>query len=185
MQSPTSRVAAVALILALLTTTGEAQELAASFDELRLLVKSGDVVRVTDGTGQEVLGTITQVSPSSLWILVNSKQREFLDRDITAVRRRRPDSMVNGAILGFAVGAGLGVLAGRTFVREHGGKGEAAIPMFALFFGIPTSGLGAGIDAMTRSDQPIYARPGRSSTVSLHPILTQDRKGLSASIRLF
>jgi hypothetical protein len=185
MPSLTSRAILIALLLALVATAGQAQELASSFDQLRGLVRSGDVVRLTDATGREVLGTITQVSSSSLWILSNSSQREFLDRDIATLRRRRSDSVANGAMMGFAVGATLGTLAGRTFVREHGGGGKAAIPMFVLFFGGLTGSIGAGIDAMTYSDQMIYARPGASSRVSLHPILTPNRKGLSASIRLF
>jgi hypothetical protein len=182
MQSSGSRAASVSLILALLATTGEAQELAGSFDQLRVLIKSGDTVRVTDSTGQEVRGTISDVSSSSLAIVTEGRQRVFLDRDVAAIRQRRPDSLANGAKWGFVVGASLGALAGITLVGEYGDEASAAIPIFALLYGGLGTGVGAGLDAMTSSDQVIYARRASSSRLTLRTIVTPSRKGILASL---
>jgi hypothetical protein len=185
MQSPTSRVASAGLILALLATTGEAQELAGSFEQLRVLVKTGDTVRVTDSRGEEVRGTITDLSSSSLALRVAGSPRTFLEGDLATVHQRRNDSLANGAKWGFLVGAGLGVLGGIAIVSEYDDEGAALIPILGLVYGALGAGAGAGVDAMHRSEQVIYAARAAPSKVSVRPILMPDRKGLLASIRLF
>jgi len=69
-----------ALIIGLLVTVPaatEAQELAGSFEQLRVLVKTGDTVRVTDGSGQDVRGSIVDLSASALSLRVNGERRTF------------------------------------------------------------------------------------------------------------
>jgi len=164
MHSHTSRVASTSLILALLATTGEAQELAGSFDQLRVLVKHGDTVRVTDGAGEEVRGTITGLSSSSLDLMVGGTRRTFLETDISAIHQRRNDSLANGAKWGFVAGAALGVLGGIAIAREYeSGGGGAYIPILGLVYGSIGAGAGAGIDAMHRSEQVIFAWRGKAS----------------------
>jgi hypothetical protein len=182
MQSLTSRVVCLGLLLLLPGATCEAQELAGSFDQLRVLLKTGDRVRVTDTTGQEVRGSIADLSSSSLALQVAGSRRTFLEGDIAAIHQRRNDSLANGAKWGFAVGAGLGVLGGIAIVSEYGDGGAALIPILGLVYGAIGSGAGAGIDAMNRGEQAIYARRGAPSKVALRPIVTAGRKGLLASI---
>ena len=182
MQSPTSRVASAGLILALLATTGEAQELAGSFEQLRVLVKTGDKVRVTDSRGQEVRGSIADLSSSSLALQVAGSRRTFLEADIASVHQRRNDSLANGAKWGFAVGAGLGVLGGIAIVSEYGDGGAALIPILGLVYGAIGAGAGAGVDAMHRGEQVIYAPRAAPSKVALRPIARAGRKGVLASI---
>lgn len=55
------RAAAVLMILTAGTPSGEAQELAGSFDRLRVLVKVGDRVRITDTARREMSGTIADL----------------------------------------------------------------------------------------------------------------------------
>ena len=86
----------VALLLCQPTATSS-QELAGSFDQLRVLVKAGDTVRVTDSAGEEVRGTLTDLSSSSLALRVGGTRRTFLETDITAIHQRRNDSLANGA----------------------------------------------------------------------------------------
>ena len=183
MQSLASRVVFFVLLLALFAAAGEAQELAGSFDQLRVLVKTGDKVRVTDSRGQDVRGSIADVSSSSLALTVGGTRRTFLEADIAAIHQRRNDSLANGARWGFAVGAGLGLLAGITIATEYeGSSGTALIPILGFVYGGIGAGAGAGVDAMHSSERAIYARRGAASTVSLRPILTADRKGVLASL---
>ena len=168
MQSLTSRVAFLVLLLVPFATAGQAQELAGSFDQLRVLVKTGDTVRVTDGRGEVVRGSIADVSPSSLALTVGGSRRTFLEADIAAIHQRRNDSLANGAKWGFAIGAGLGVLGGITIVSEHDGEGVELIPILGLVYGALGAGAGAGIDAMHRGEQAItpgVARRRRSGCV--------------------
>src|SRR5262245_60973119 len=112
MQPSMSRLVCVVLLLILSGTAGEAQELAGSFDQLRVLVKTGDRIVVTDDGGLEIRGTITALSRSALVLAVDGTRRTFGDGEIAAIRQRRPDSLANGAKWGFVVGAGLGLMAG-------------------------------------------------------------------------
>src|SRR5689334_24834835 len=118
MQSSNSRLMCFALLITLPAVAG-AQELAGSFDQLRVLVKAGDTVRVTDSAGEEVRGTLTDLSSSSLALRVGGTRRTFLETDITAIHQRRNDSLANGAKWGFVVGASLGVLGGIAIAREY------------------------------------------------------------------
>ena len=181
MQSSLSRLACFGLLFTLHAVSG-AQDLAGSFDQLRVLLKAGDKVRVTDARGQQLRGSVTDVSASSLALQVAGSRRTFLESDIAAIHQRRNDSLANGAKWGFAIGAGLGVLGGITIVREYDGGGEALIPMLGLVYGAVGAGAGAGIDAMNASEQAIYARRGAPSKLAVRPIVTGGRKGVLAAI---
>jgi hypothetical protein len=184
MQPSLARILPLGLLVTALTTAAGAQELAGSFDQLRVLVKKGDTVRVTDSRGQEARGAVLDLSPSSLALQIAGSRRTFLESDIAAVHQRRNDSLANGAKWGFLVGAGLGVLGGVAIVREYDGGSGAMIPILGLVYGAIGAGAGAGIDAMSASEQAIYARRRASPTVSLRPILTPAGHGLLASVTL-
>jgi hypothetical protein len=178
----TPRVLGVGLLLILSGATSDAQELAGSFEQLRVLVKPGDTVRVTDSRGQELRGRLTDLTSSALTLQVSGDRRTLLEGDVTAVHQRRNDSLADGAKWGFAIGAGLGVLGGITIVREYDDGSAALIPILGLIYGSIGAGAGAGIDAMSPSEQPIYARRRASSKVTLRPLLTANRKGVLASL---
>jgi len=69
----TARVVLAAVLLTLVVTRADAQQLAGSFEQLRVLVKPGEKIRVIDRAGQEVRGTVAELSSSSL-ALVNSAE---------------------------------------------------------------------------------------------------------------
>jgi len=163
MQSSSSRLICFALLITL-PAAASAQELAGSFEQLRVLVKPGDIVRVTDRAGEEVRGSITDLSSSSLALRVDGTRRTFLQNDVAAVYQRRNDSLANGAKWGFVAGAALGVLGGMAIAREYeGASGSAYIPILGLVYGSIGAGAGAGIDAMHRGEQVIFAWRGKAS----------------------
>ena len=92
-----TRVACAAVLLTLCVTGAGAQQLAGSFEQLRVLVKPGETVRVTNRAGQEVRGTLAELSSSSLEIIVSGTRRHFVESDIDVIRTRRADSLANGA----------------------------------------------------------------------------------------
>ena len=162
MQSSTARLMCFALLITL-PAAASAQELAGSFEQLRVLVKPGDTVRVTGGGGEEIRGTIMDLSSSSLALRVGGTRRAFLEHDVAAVYQRRNDSLANGAKWGFVIGAGLGVLGGIAIAREYESGGAAYIPILGVVYGSIGAGAGAGIDAMHRSEQVIFAWHGKAS----------------------
>jgi hypothetical protein len=58
------------LLFAGTATAADAQEIAGSFDQLRVLVKPGDTVTLTDSTGNETRGKILTLSSTSLALSV-------------------------------------------------------------------------------------------------------------------
>ena len=146
----------VVLAAAVIAMTGApalAQEQATTLEQLRVLVKPGDTIRVTDAGGAEVKGTIEGLSSSELELRVGDGERRLKEADIVKIRQRRDDSLADGARKGFAVGAVLGALAGVALVRETG----AGFAVFAagLYGGIG-AGIGTGLDAMVTHDRTIY-----------------------------
>ena len=63
----------ICLLLVASAPMVEAQEIASSFDQLRVLLKRGDSVTVTDRSGREITGRIADLSFSSLVLLVISR----------------------------------------------------------------------------------------------------------------
>jgi hypothetical protein len=157
------RLAGCVLLLAGLTASpARAQELAGSFDQLRVLVKPGDTVTVTDSTGQEARGTIAALSSNALELLVAGNRRNLLENDVRTIRQRRGDPLGNGAKWGFGIGAALGLIGGIAAVAEYDDS-AAVVPVLALLYGGLGAGIGVGIDAMISSDRVIYSRTTTTS----------------------
>jgi hypothetical protein len=152
-----------------------AQGPADSFEQLRLLVRPGDTVSVTDTAGREVTGTITVLSSSSLTMLVNGTRQDLTEREVATIRRRRSDSLWNGAIWGLVSGAALsGALIS---FAESDGAGDAA--GFVAAYGAVGLGIGVGVDALITHRKVIYERPAtRAGKVSVSPMWGNKRQGV-------
>jgi hypothetical protein len=132
---------------------------AASFEQLQVLVSPGNTVTVMDVAGSQVSGRIDSLTPSVLSLDVNGPRRDFGEADVTVIRQRRGDSLANGAWWGFGVGVGIAALAMAScwdcFSDEPAWIG-AAVTMY----GALGTGFGVGIDALVRRQQIIFRRPG-------------------------
>ena len=132
---------------------------AASFEQLQVLVSPGSTVTVEDVAGSQVSGRIDSLTPSVLLLDVNNARRDFNEADVTTIRQRRGDSLANGAWWGFGVGVGIAALAMAScwdcFSDEPAWIG-AAVAMY----GALGTGFGVGIDALVRRQQIIFRRPG-------------------------
>ena len=145
--------AAAAGLIAVAATPAFAQAQASTLDQLRVLVKPGDTIRVTDAGGAEVKGTIEGLSSSELELRVGDGERRLKEADILKIRQRRDDSLADGARKGFVVGAVLGALAGVALVRET----SAGFALFSAgLYGGLGAGVGAGLDALVTHDRTIY-----------------------------
>ena len=173
--------AAVCVSLLASATPGRAQGIATTFEQLQLLVRSGDTVSVTDSTGREVTGRIVDLSASAITLAVSrGEHREWATGDVRQIRQRRQDSLANGAVIGLAVGAGLaGAAVAAWWERgDSAGGAEAAI---AIYAGLG-AGIGTGIDAMVARRQVIY-QPRASAAFSVGPLVSDGRRGAAVSWR--
>jgi hypothetical protein len=160
-----------------LTVTG--QEVAGSFDQLRVLVKPGDAITVVNDAGKELRGTIADLSSTSLGLVVDGKRLDLRATDVDAIRQRRSDTLANGAKVGFGIGAALGLLGGLAIMTElDGGEAAGVVVAATLFYGGVGAGIGVGVDAMIARDQVIFARRTASAArIAVQPMFTRHRQG--------
>jgi hypothetical protein len=167
-------------------TSARAQDIATSFDQLRVLVRPGDTLAVKDAAGKETRGKLLALSASSLELSVGQTTRTFAESEVQAVSHRRHASFGTGAKWGFFIGAGLGALAGVGAAEEGYTAGESVGWAFlgAGLYGALGAGVGVGVSGLIRRLHVVYAgRPASSKTLALSPILFDGRKGAAVSLR--
>src|SRR5438128_606133 len=135
------RVTTLCLLLMAATPMAEAQQVASSFEQLRVLVKPGDTVTVAETSGRETTGKIADLSSSSLWLIVAGSRRDLAEREVDTIRQRRHGSLATGAKWGFGIGAGFGLIGGLA-------SGTNCIACSGAFIALATAGyaaMGTGI----------------------------------------
>lgn len=174
------------LLTSLLLATpvlAHAQALATNFQELRLKIQTGDAIYVTDSTGREFQAKVLEIAPPSLIVSAGNGERVLSERDVATIRQRLPDPVWQGALIGFGVGAGLGVLAG-SFSEDcsHGRSG--CIGGVLLMSGLG-AGVGVGIDALIKGRKTIYSSraPGGEPHLVILPVLTRNTRGAALGVR--
>lgn len=173
--------AAALLAILLSAAHADAQELAGTFDQLRVLVKAGDRIRVVNTSGADIRGTIADIGSSSLAIMSEGTRRDLAERDIATIHQRRPDPLANGALWGFAIGGGVGLFGGIALSGADGSS-AAIIPIFTLLYAGLGAGVGAGLDAMFSAERVIYAR--RTTSARLSPIVSYRKRTIGLSVSL-
>jgi hypothetical protein len=177
------RVVAVVFLLFLgAAATSQAQVVARSFDELRLKVAPGDAIYVTEADGRERRARVLELSPSALVLAVGSVDRRFTEEDVRQIRKRTPDSLWTGGLIGAGVGAALGALA-VSFSEDCSYRSSScAGPLLSMT--AMAAGIGIGIDALIQGRKVIYERSPRSpSRVSVVPVISPGKAAAVVVIR--
>lgn len=175
---------AVPVIVLAVAPATKAQEIATSFDQLRVRVQPGDRVTVIDTAGGETQGTIRALSSSSLEVVVDDTPRLFTESDVRTVTQRRRASVGFGAKLGLVIGAGVGALvtlANSESISNADAGGGFVLGVVAISGGLGAAA-GAAVSPMIRRTHVVYAgRPTPSATVTISPMLVGGRKGVAVS----
>jgi hypothetical protein len=174
--------------LMLFPTSSHAQSPAATFDALRLLVKDGNEVVVTDSNGRRTRGKVASVTSDSLHlalerpkflILREHSERTFTDTTVTTVTRT--DSRWQGGVIG--------LLAGFVPVAVRScNSGDALECDYGVILGAPLAGLlGAGIGMLIDGsiNRVVYrtTAPVRPLSITLSPLLNVNGTGASLKLR--
>ena len=168
------------LVLLLMSSLAEAQDLAGTFDQLRVLVKPGDTLTVTNADGTSVRGKLTALSAASLSLEVTGARKLLRDSEVVMIAKRMPDSLRNGALIGLSIGAGL---FGPAVGAATGDWGYAAIA--ALLYGGLGAGIGVGVDAMIEGPHVIYVRASaKPAGISIAPLRGAGGNGIVATVTL-
>lgn len=151
-----------------------AQQVATSFQELRGLVKPGDTIYVTDAGGGTVKGKLATLSASSLELQVRRGASVpplgLSERDVNSIVADRFDSLLNGPLIGLAVGAVPGLLielAGRSEYEKFSGAGALGLGGIGLITGLL-------IDVLHKEKVTVYVHASgeRSFVVRVAPLLS-------------
>ena len=168
--------------IAALAWAGEAaaQQPVASLDQLDSLRNSRATVTVTDTGGRQFRGTVERASPTQLSLRTGGETRQFGVADVRTVRVRREDSLINGALIGAAVGGGLTSL---YFLDNECHDDPACYGAVAAYAGIGAL-TGLGIDALRHRSVVVYTAPasGTARRVVVAPVLGRGRTGLRMTI---
>jgi hypothetical protein len=142
---------------------------ATTFSQIQTVLKPGDRVTVTDARRQTVRGRVEALTASSLRIAIDGQRREFEPADTLRIERRRPDPLLNGALIGAAAGAAL-------FLKYYSANalchGNCQFTSGALALVGIGAGAGAGIDAWlvghdtVFQQAPAMSRPRGSAPLS-------------------
>lgn len=169
-----------------------AQDPAASFDQLRSLVKTADTIEVTDASGRRSKGRLGELSTSSLELLVFQTQPDgsqkwasfarFQEGEVTRIMLERRDSLLNGTLIGLAAGAGTALGVVMAAHCRSCSEPETAYPAAAVAVGVGV-GLGAAIDFARRDRVKVFQAPEpRSSTVRISPLLSNVAAGVQMTV---
>lgn len=178
-------IATILCLCAAAPGTAAAQGIATSYQELRLLVRAGDKVTVVDHTGQKVSGRITDLSSTSLALVVDGRPREWRETEVATITQRRGDSLTNGALIGLGTGAGISAIgiaissANDVYDDVNAGEVAAVIALYAAI----GAGIGAGIDALISRHRVIFEREsGPAVSLMIAPQFGPARVGARLSI---
>ena len=160
-------VCAASLILIPLQADG--QTIATSFADLPTLVKSGDTVYVTDVKGRSLKGRIGDLSSVSLELMARRRAPDgtepfvsfarLAEADVRQIRVERRDSVLNGTLIGLAVGLGIAALpAAGIFCNPNyeGGMPLSSCLSFLATLGGVGAGTGVAIDAARVERRMVY-----------------------------
>jgi hypothetical protein len=173
-----------ALVLSLvIPTIASAQPVATSFEELGRHLRPGTTLTVTDDTGRQTKGTLGELTPSSLVLLVGRDAQRVILPQANVVRVTRQGSRALGTLIGFGAGALAGFLFGEATGTHEDceGWGLDACSLVGLLGG---AGIGAAAGALASGGtRTLYQARSRAPALALTPRLSTRTAGLAVSMR--
>jgi len=138
-------------------------------------LKMGDRIFVSDGRGHETTGVFAKLSDSSLSMLVNGQVEEIPAANIQQIDKRG-DSLLNGFLIGAAIGGGLEAAA---YASCDDAVSDCLNPGAAMAVGAGVfGGVGALIDHFIKGRTPVF----RVKQTAARPAIAIQRHAVTASL---
>lgn len=168
-----------------------AQTAASSFAELqgRLKINQTVYVRylrpgdVAGGYGLGIKGRVLELSGSTLRLSVDGQRREFSERDVLVISERRK-SRGKGALIGLAIGGGLGLLNLSKWCS--GSDSDSCANATGALVGLAGLGAALGAAVAPEHERILFLAPDlrqQPRTLTMTPFIGSGRKGLTATVR--
>jgi len=157
-----------------------AQQPVSSLSNLASQVEKGDHIEVTSSDGRIMKGRYESVVDSSLRMRLSGRTQEISGATITGIKKRRPDSNLNGTLIGLAAGVGAAAVATNITCGSNDSECSAiAVVVFVPIFAGGGAGVGALIDQLTHKYDPIYVSQTTGGLrLRLSPLVSHDKKGV-------
>jgi hypothetical protein len=133
---------------------------------------------ITDSTGREKKVRIISVADDVVTTTGGASTRRLRAADITRIRARHFDSVLNGALIGAGAALASGLLLCTSMEPWENCRDDVG-PMFLI--GATGAGIGAGIDALIRGRRTLYEAPKASARVHAVPIIGRHAAGFNLS----
>ena len=171
----THSITAVFLLTALAGAPAAAQT---TSDRIADSVRPGLKVSIVDDRGRKIEGRVASLSEEAIRMSIG-KRAEAVPFD-RILRIERPDTVKNGAIVGFVVGLALGTVGGWL---DHQGRGQRGSFMAVSAFGngVVCAGLGALIDGAADNRRMLYERAA-SPQVRIAPVVGNDVRAVALAV---
>lgn len=170
----------VVAVVGVVPGSARAQEVARSFEDLQGRVMLGETVRVIDRQGQSTRGKLLRLTATDLTVRTDGGERVVDASNIVEVKARRSGPLLNGALIGAAVGASPFVIFA---ALDEGSNCDGCMAGALVWMGIGAAA-GVGIDALVKGDITVMKLgTGASRGVALVPVIERKRQGLFCSIR--
>jgi hypothetical protein len=173
------RIALALLLVPSIGSEASAQPSQSAQQVLESTLRPGATIWLTDSSGQEQRTRIVGVSNGVVTTTAGDAIRNVRVADITRVRVRRSDSVLNGAL----IGAGSAVAAGLffcTWMEPWETCRDDAGPIFTI--GGIGAGIGIGIDALIRGRRTIYDATHGAARMLVSPMVAREVRGLAVSL---
>ena len=138
----------------------------------------GETVWITDSSGREEKTRIIDVSGDALTIAAGGESRRLASADVSRVRIRHSDSVLNGAL----IGAGAAIASGLflcNLTEPWANCRDDVGPMIRI--GAIGAGIGIGIDALIRGRKTVYEAPRGTTQLQAAPIFDRHTRGVQVS----
>jgi len=142
-------------------------------------VPIGDVVYVTDATGLSLKGKLAAASGEALLVRVAAETRRIPVRDIRRIQWQQRDSLLNGILIGAAVGAAPGVY----WLVADPNECRGMCPEEYAFIAIGAI-VGGLIDRAVTDRLTVYSTQSSSrwSHITVGAIVTRTRQEIHATV---
>lgn len=146
---------------------------------LETILSPGMTVWITDSGGREEQTRIVGVSGDIVTTTAGDDIRRLRTMDITRVRVRHSDPVINGALIGAGVAVASGLFLCRLTEPWENCRDDVG-PMLRI--GAVGAGIGIGIDALIRGRRTIYDAAQGSTRLYAAPIIARHAAGLQVSL---
>lgn len=175
----------ICVVLAGVAPSARAQSrIAGSLEQFSRVTALGSDITLIDHEGGEFSGFITALTSRELTMFVDGAPRVFGEREILRIHERRNDSLFNGALLGFGIGAGSALAMTSIAKSANYYVDEAKATQGILAFGAGGAGIGILVDALRKSRSLIYhTSAARSVVIDYGVQMTRQRKSALLALR--